>query len=113
MVIGSPAHLDQIFHALADPIRREMLGLLARGERTAGELGAPFRISQPSASKHIRTLERAGLLSRSVEGRTHRLRLVSRPLGEAESWISRHRRFWEGSLDSLGRALGDITRGRT
>jgi DNA-binding transcriptional ArsR family regulator len=88
-----------------------MLTQLTRGEKTAGELGAPFEISQPAASKHIRTLERAGLLSRSVEGRIHRLRLVPRPLREAEVWISRHRQFWEGSLDSLGRVLGDMTRG--
>jgi DNA-binding transcriptional ArsR family regulator len=88
-----------------------MLTLLSRGEKTAGELGAPFRISQPSASKHIRALERAGLLSRSVEGRVHRLRLVPGRLREAETWIARHRQFWEGSLDSLGRALGAMTRG--
>ncbi|MGH2707036.1 MAG: ArsR/SmtB family transcription factor [Gemmatimonadales bacterium] len=111
MVIDSPSRLDHVFHALADPVRREMVTLLTQGDKTAGELGAPFEISQPAASKHIRTLERAGLLSRSVEGRIHRLRLVSKPLREAETWISRHRQFWEGSLDSLGRALGEITRG--
>lgn len=87
-----------------------MLALLARGEATAGELGAPFRISQPAASKHIRVLERAGLVSRRVDGRLHRLRLVPRPLREAEAWIERHRRFWEASLDSLGRTLADLTK---
>jgi DNA-binding transcriptional ArsR family regulator len=111
MVIGYRPRLDGVFQALADPIRREMLTLLARGEATAGELGAPFRISQPAASKHIRMLERAGLVSRSVDGRIHRLRLVSKPLREAEAWISRHRQFWEGSLDSLGETLDEITRG--
>jgi DNA-binding transcriptional ArsR family regulator len=111
MVIGSPSRLNDVFHALADPIRRDMLTLLSRGEQTAGELGAPFKISQPAASKHIRTLERAGLLSRSVEGRSHCLRLVPKPLREAELWISRHRELWDGSLDSLGRTLGEITRG--
>lgn len=111
MVIGYRRRLDEVFQALADPIRREMLSLLTRGEATAGELGAPFRISQPAASKHIRMLERAGLVSRQVDGRVHRLRLVSKPLREAEAWISRHRQFWEGSLDSLGRALDEIARG--
>ena len=111
MVICSRRRLDDVFQALADPIRREMLSLLARGETTAGALGAPFEISQPAASKHIRMLERAGLVSRNVDGRVHRLRLVSQPLREAEAWISRHRQFWEGSLDSLGRALDEIARG--
>src|SRR5262249_55515065 len=102
------AGLDDVFQALADPTRREMLMLLATGERTAGELGAPFKISQPAASKHIRMLERAGLLARTVDGRTHRLRLVPKPLDEAEAWISRHRRFWEGSFDALEQTLTRI-----
>ena len=110
--MGSTARLDDVFSALADPIRRDMLALLSGGERTAGELGAPFKISQPAASKHIRMLERAGLLARTVEGRTHRLRLVGKPLHQAEAWINRHRTFWEGSLDRLGQALSQIARER-
>lgn len=108
----SLSRLDDVFYALADPIRRDMLTLLSDGERTAGELGAPFKISQPAASKHIRMLARAGLLARTVEGRIHRLRLVSKPLHQAEIWISRHRQFWEGSLDGLGRTLRQIERAR-
>ena len=101
-----PQNLDGVFQALADPTRRAMLGMLARGgETTAGELGQPFRISQPAASKHIRILERAGLVSREVGGRVHRLRLVEKPLREAESWIARHRKFWEGSLEQLDQFL--------
>lgn len=110
MVMGS-RRLDEVFQALADPIRRDMLTLLARGETTAGELGAPFRISQPAASKHIRMLERAGLVSRTIDGRVHRLRLMPKPLREAEGWISRHRQFWQGSLDNLGGLLDEMTRG--
>jgi DNA-binding transcriptional ArsR family regulator len=87
-----------------------MLSLLARGESTAGELGAPFRISQPAASKHIRVLERAGLVRRRVDGRQHRLRLVPQPLRDAEAWIARHRQFWDASLDSLGRTLDELTK---
>jgi DNA-binding transcriptional ArsR family regulator len=111
MAIRGAAALDNVFHALADPTRRGMLSILTRGEKTAGELGEPFRISQPAASKHIRTLVRAGLLSRRVEGRSHHFRLVAGPLAEAETWIARHRKFWEASLDSLGRVLGEMKKG--
>lgn len=102
--------LDDVFVALADPIRRSMLTRLSRGEATAGQLGEPFEISQPAASKHIRMLERAGLVSRRVDGRVHRLRLVRRPLHDAEAWIARHRRFWEAGLDALGETLDQIAR---
>jgi len=86
-----------------------MLTMLAkRGRMTASELGAPFEISQPTASKHLGVLERAGLLSREVEGRTHRFHLNLKPLEEAEQWIDRHRRFWEGTLDRLGKLLNEM-----
>ncbi len=94
--------LDHTFRALGDSTRRGMLGLLAeRGECTAGELGKPFDISQPSASKHIRVLETAGLVSRRMTGRVHRFRLETGPMNEAEAWIVRHREFWKASLDAL------------
>ena len=103
MAIYRAHALDGTFHALGDGTRRAMLSMLSRrGALTAGELGAPFDISQPTASKHLRVLERAGLLTRSVEGRTHRFRLVERRLKEAEEWIERHRDFWEHTLDRLG-----------
>ena len=109
---GSAAALDATFRALADPTRRGMLGLLAKkGECTASELGAPFEIAQPTASKHITVLEGAGLLERRVEGREHRFKLISRPLGEAQAWISRHQAFWEGSLSRLDALLSP--KGRT
>ena len=108
-----PSGLDDVFQALADPTRRGMLANLALGgERTAGDLGDPFRISQPAASKHIRVLERAGLVSRKVDGRVHRFRLQIGPLGQAEQWIARHRQFWAGSLASLERVIGDMKKGR-
>lgn len=106
----SDASLDKTFHALASERRRGMLSVLARGEATAGELGAPFDISQPAVSKHLRVLEGAGLVSRKVRGRVHRLRLVLKPLMEAESWIARHREFWEESLNSLERFLDELTK---
>lgn len=102
MAIHYATGLDRTFHALGDGTRRAMLALLAkRGELTAGELGKPFAISQPTASKHLRVLESAGLLSRRIEGRTHRFRLVPKPMRDAEEWIARHRAFWEGTLDRL------------
>lgn len=106
------AALDATFRALADPTRRGMLALVARrGECTASELGAPFAIAQPTASKHITVLEGAGLLERRVEGREHRFRLVKRPLDEARAWITRHQEFWETSLARLDSLLS-ARRGR-
>jgi DNA-binding transcriptional ArsR family regulator len=101
--------LDLTFHALGDGTRRGMLAMLAtRGEHTAGELGKPFGISQPSASQHLRVLERAGLLERHVEGRIHRFSLKTEALQEAQSWIGRHREFWKGSLDRLHAYLENL-----
>jgi DNA-binding transcriptional ArsR family regulator len=113
MAMDKATRLDRTFQALADPTRRGMLALVARrGECVAGELGAPFAIAQPSASKHIAVLERAGLLVRRVEGRSHRFRLATAPLDEAEQWIARHRSFWEGTLARLADELPRITGGR-
>ena len=87
-MIEYPSPLDGVFHALSDPTRRAMLGTLATGERSVGELAAPFEISLAAASKHIRTLERAGLVKRTVLGRTHRCALEAAPLAEAVAWLS-------------------------
>jgi DNA-binding transcriptional ArsR family regulator len=111
MAIQQQAQLDSIFHALADETRRGMLALLARSDRTAGELGDPFEISQPSCSKHIAVLEHAGLVKRTVEGRVHRFRLQSRPLRDSEAWITRHRQLWEGSLERLDTLLTHLQKG--
>jgi DNA-binding transcriptional ArsR family regulator len=89
-----------------------MLALLSRSERTAGELGEPFKISQPSCSKHIAVLERAGLITRFVDGRLHRFRLESRPLRDSEAWIARHRQLWEGSLQRLDTLLAHLQQGK-
>ena len=105
--------LDRTFRALADPTRRAMVALVARhGECAAGELGEPFDIAQPTASKHLRVLEEAGLIERRVEGRAHRFRLVTAPLDEAEGWISRHRTFWQKTLARLGEMLVDLKEDR-
>ncbi len=101
--------LDRTFHALGSSKRRGMLALLAeRGECTAGELGQPLNVAQATASKHIRVLEAAGLVSRTVYGRSHRFRLEAGPFEEAEGWLVRHREFWQASLDSLGQYLQEL-----
>ena len=95
--------LDLTFGALADPTRRAILERLARGEATVGELARPFRVSRPAISKHLRVLERAGLVQRERDGRVSRCELDAAPLREADAWVERYRVFWEGRLDSLAR----------
>lgn len=88
-----------------------MLALVARrGECAAGELGSPFAIAQPTASKHLRVLEQAGLIARHVDGRVHRFRLVPGRLDEAARWITRHRAFWDGTLGRLHDVLADVSK---
>lgn len=101
MIEYQTSPLDHLFHALADPTRRAMLADLRQRERSVGELAAPYRISLAAASKHIKTLERAGLLKRTVEGRTHRCALDAAPLAEADAWLRRYAAFWSDRLDSL------------
>lgn len=105
MVEPNAAALDRVFHALADPTRRAMLRRLAAGECRVGELAEPFDMSFAAAAKHVKVLEEAGLLSRTVEGRAHRCRLEARALAEAERWIAWYQRFWMGRLDDLETAL--------
>jgi DNA-binding transcriptional ArsR family regulator len=100
------ATLDRTFQALADGTRRSMIRALASGEaRSAGELGRQFHSAQPTISRHLKVLERAHLIERSVEGRVHRFRLRRKPLQEAGDWISRHQEFWTGAVDQLERLL--------
>jgi len=105
MVELQPPQLDAIFHALGDATRRRMLRELAQGERTVGQLAAPFAISLAAASKHIKVLEHAGLLRREVRGRTHRCRLAPGPLASAHQWLSFYERFWTDRLEVLERLL--------
>ncbi len=93
--------LDTIFHALGDATRRAMLGELAGGARSVGELAEPFAMSLAAASKHIKMLERAGLVRREVRGRTHVCSLDPAPLMSADRWLGVYRRFWTGRLDTL------------
>lgn len=103
-MVTSNRHLDLTFGALADPTRRAILTRLAHeGVATVGQLARPFEISRPAISKHLRVLERAGLVRRTRDGRYSRCELDAEPMQEAVEWIARHRRFWEGQLDSLAR----------
>ena len=97
--------LDQLFQALSDPTRRQMLRALAREPQTVGELAAPFDISLAGASKHIQVLERAGLLRRTVQGRVHTCRLDARPLHAGVEWMRHYERFWTLKLDALEQLL--------
>ncbi len=95
------AELDRVFAALADPTRRAIIARLAQGPLTVSEIAEPFSISLPGTSKHLKVLERAGILARTVEGRVHRCRLVPEPIDEAARWIAAQHAFWETKLDAL------------
>lgn len=101
MVESHSAPLDDVFHALADPTRRRMLENLAREPLKVGELAEPFDISLAAASKHIKVLERAGLVERSVQGRNHVCRLRALPLHVGMEWLRHYERFWKERLDAL------------
>ena len=88
--------LDSVFSALADPTRRAIVDRLAEGDSTVTELAQPFDMSLPAVSKHLKYLERAGLLVREVDGRVHHCRLRADPLQEAAQWMNKYRHFWEG-----------------
>lgn len=104
-MVNYSAPLDSTFSALADPTRRAILARLALGESSVQELASPFKVSLPAISKHLRVLERAGLLARTKHGRVHRCRLVARPFRDAADWIERYRQFWEQQFDALAQYL--------
>jgi len=93
--------LDAVFHALSDPTRRAMLHSLSGSQHTVGELAAPFDISLAAASKHIKVLERAGLVRRSIEGRTHVCSLDAAPMHAGMEWIRHYEKYWNQRLDVL------------
>lgn len=105
MVEQHAPDLDAIFHALGDGTRRRMLRDLAEGDRTVGQLRAPFAISLAAVSKHIKVLESAGLVSRQVNWRTHTVRLNAAAMQAAHGWLADYERFWTARLDDLERLL--------
>src|SRR5919112_3151754 len=100
--------LDSTFAALADPTRREILVRLASGEASVTELAEPFEMTLPGVSKHLKVLERAGLISRFRVAQSRPCRLEAAPLREAAGWVVQYRRFWEGSFDRLDDYLREI-----
>jgi DNA-binding transcriptional ArsR family regulator len=97
------SQLDAVFGALADATRRRLLKTLAKGPASVGELAEPFAMSLPAVSKHLRVLERAGLLQRRLDGRFHRCQLVAGPLRVANEFTMDYRAFWDGTLDELAK----------
>ncbi len=100
--------LDRTFAALADPTRRAILGRLATGKATVTELAAPFAMSQPAISKHLKVLERAGLITRGREAQWRPAALEAEPLHEAADWLEQYRQLWEERLDRLDEYLREI-----
>jgi DNA-binding transcriptional ArsR family regulator len=102
--------LDATFAALADPTRRAILARLALGETSVAELAEPFAMSQPAISKHLKVLERAGLISTGQDAQRRPRRIEAKPLAEASEWIEGYRRFWEQSYERLDALLGELKR---
>jgi DNA-binding transcriptional ArsR family regulator len=104
--------LSVVFAALADPTRRAILARLAEGEATVGELAEPFEMSLPAVSRHLKVLEKAGLITRGRSAQWRPCRLEAAPLADATDWLERYRRFWEGSFDALAEHLRELQKGQ-
>ncbi len=104
----STTQLDLTFAALADPTRRAILARLAEGEATVNELVEPFSLSQPAISKHIKVLEKAGLVTRGRDAQRRPVRIEAQPLADASGWLENYRRFWEQSYDRLDALLAEL-----
>src|SRR4051794_9599490 len=105
---GGPDLLDTTFAALADPTRRAILARLALGEASVTELAEPFAMSQPAISKHLKVLERAGLISRGRDAQKRPCRLEAKPMADATEWLERYRKFWEARFDKLDDLLEEM-----
>ena len=102
------ARLDATFAALADPTRRAILARLAEGEATVTELVAPFKLSQPAISKHLKVLEKAGLITRGRDAQKRPCRIEAGPLAEADEWLEDFRKIWEANFDRLDALLDEL-----
>ncbi len=111
--IRPPHNLDATFAALADPTRRAILARLATGDASVTELAAPFDLSQPAISKHLKVLERAGLISRGRDAQRRPCRLEAAPLAVATEWMETYRRFWEESFERLDALLDEMQASQT
>lgn len=104
----SPNRLDATFAALADPTRRAILGRLAKGNASVAELAKPFKMSQPAISKHLKVLERAGLVSRGLDAQRRPRKLEAAPLAAASDWLEKYRQYWEQAYNRLDALLEDM-----
>lgn len=112
MVMQSSSQLDATFAAIADPTRRAILARLAEGEASVNELAAPFAMSQPAISKHLKVLELAGLISRGRDAQRRPCRIEAQPLADASKWLETYREFWEASFQNLDVLLDEMKKGR-
>jgi DNA-binding transcriptional ArsR family regulator len=112
MVEHRGKHLDDVFQALSDPTRRAIIGLLAKRPHTVTELVGPFPFSLNAISKHIKALEKAGLIDREIKGRVHYCHLNTAPMNEAYRWLGGYQKFWTGSLENLEKLLKNTARTR-
>lgn len=106
--ISRPQNLDAVFAALADPTRRAILSRLAAGEASVNEIAEPFEISQPAVSKHLKVLERAGLIEREVDKQRRPARLKAEPMAAAVGWLEEFKKFWTSSFDQLDGLLEEL-----
>lgn len=106
--MNAAARLDATFAALADPTRRAIIARLAKGEASVLELAAPFDMTQPAISKHLKVLERAGLVARGRDGQRRPCRLVAAPMRDVNAYLERYRQFWEESFNALDDVLADL-----
>jgi DNA-binding transcriptional ArsR family regulator len=111
--ITKPQNLDAIFAALADPTRRAILSRLAAGEASVNEIAAPFEMSQPAVSKHLKVLEQAGLIEREVDKQRRPARLKAEPMAAAVNWLEEFRQFWSTSFDQLDGLLEELKKAET
>ncbi|MFL5573895.1 MAG: ArsR/SmtB family transcription factor [Gemmatimonadaceae bacterium] len=108
----TPARLNATFAALAHPTRRAILARLASGEASVAELAKPFKMSQPAISKHLKVLEKAGLVLRGQDAQRRPRRLEAKPLAEANEWLERYREYWEGNFQHLDALLEEMKAGQ-
>lgn len=107
-MVNKSEPLDAVFSALADPTRRGMIARLARGPASIGELGAPFAMTKGAVTKHVKVLERAGILKRNVHGRIHLCAIDTTPLDEAQRWVEQVCEFWDDRFDDLAAYLEEL-----
>ncbi len=110
---NQPPNLDMVFAALADPTRRAILSRLAAGEASVSEIAAPFEMSQPAVSKHLKVLERAGLIERDVDKQRRPARLKAEPMAAAVRWLEEFKQFWSSSFDQLDGLLEGLKKAET